>query len=148
MRPCNLKRHINREKTTDHVSRKSEQRPMSPYMIGPYYRPQLTSILSITSRLTGVFLTVVSTPLILWWCLALMAGPEAFSTVSAFMGSLPGHALLLFSLLSICYHLMNGIRHMIWDTGRMLEIEQVYRSGWVMLAAAASLFAFIWWASS
>ena len=98
--------------------------------------------------MTGVFLTVVGTPLILWWCLALMAGPEAFSTVSAFMASLPGHALVLSSLLCLCFHLMNGIRHLIWDAGRMLEIEQVYQSGWIMLAATVSLFVFIWWASS
>jgi len=117
-------------------------------MLGLYYRFQLTSVLSITNRLTGLYLIVISTPLVLWWCVALMSGPDAFSTVSAFMGSLPGRTLMLLGLLSLCFHLMNGIRHLVWDSGRMLEIKQVYLSGWIMLAAALALFIFIWWASS
>ena len=55
---------------------------------------------------------------------------------------------MLLGLLSLCFHLLNGIRHLIWDSGRMLEIKQVYQSGWIMLAAALALFIFIWWASS
>jgi succinate dehydrogenase / fumarate reductase cytochrome b subunit len=117
-------------------------------MIGPYYKPQLTSILSITSRLTGVFLTIFSMPLLLWWVIALMAGPEAFATVSHFLSGFMGRALALFSLLSLCYHLMNGIRHLVWDTGRMLEIKQVYQSGWLMVAAALVLFALTLWLGS
>lgn len=117
---------------------------MSPYMIGPYYKPQLTSMLSIASRLTGVFLTVVSTPLMLWWVVALAMGPDAFTVVQAFMGSMAGKALVLFSLFSLCYHLMNGIRHLIWDTGRMLEIKQVYQSGYIMVALAIALFLIVW----
>jgi len=121
---------------------------MSPYMIGPYYRPQLTSILSITSRLCGVFLTVVTMPLMLWWVIALMAGPEAFAIVMAFMGSLPGTALVLFSALAACYHLVNGIRHLVWDTGKMLEMEQIYMTGYIAVAVALGLFALTWWAAS
>ena len=121
---------------------------MSPYMIGPYYRPQLTSILSIVSRLCGVFITVVTMPLMLWWGLALMSGPDAFAMVSSFMGSLPGAALVLFSTLCICYHLVNGIRHLVWDTGRMLEIEQIYRTGYIAIAVSLFLFGFVWWVAS
>ena len=113
---------------------------MSPYMIGPYYKPQLTSILSITFRLCGVFMTVVSTPLALWWLLALMSGPDAYVLVVSFMGSLMGKALMMMSLYCVCYHLLNGIRHLIWDTGKMLEIEQVYKSGWIMLGTSVALF--------
>lgn len=114
-------------------------------MIGPYYKPQLTSILSITSRLTGVFLTVVALPLMLWWGLALLSGPEAFSIISDFMAGVPGQALVMFTLLSLCYHLMNGIRHLVWDTTHLLEIEQVYQSGWAMLIASFTLFAVVLW---
>lgn len=113
-------------------------------MIGPYYKPQLTSILSISFRLSGVFLTVVATPLALWWLLALLSGPDAYSAAMAFMGSLPGRALMLCSLAAVCFHLMNGIRHLVWDTGRMLSIEHVYRSGWIMLGLAFVLFIFVW----
>jgi succinate dehydrogenase / fumarate reductase cytochrome b subunit len=117
-------------------------------MIGPYYKPQLTSILSITSRLTGVFLTIISMPLLLWWLIALVAGPEAFAIVSHFMAGILGHSLVLISLMSLCYHLMNGIRHLVWDTGRMLELKQVYQSGWLMLTASVVLFALTLWMST
>jgi succinate dehydrogenase / fumarate reductase cytochrome b subunit len=118
---------------------------MSPYMIGPYYKPQLTSILSITSRLMGVFMTVVSTPLALWWLLALMTGPEAYATVMTFMGSLVGQALMYFSLACVCYHFMNGMRHLTWDTGVMLELENIYRTGWFMLSLSIALYVFMLW---
>ncbi len=117
-------------------------------MIGPYYKPQLTSVLSITFRLCGVYMTVVSTPLALWWLLALRSGPDAYVLVLSFMGSLLGEALMLISLFCLCYHLMNGIRHLIWDTGRMLAIEQVYRSGWIMLGTSVALFVFLFWVMS
>jgi len=129
------------------VKNEAKERPMSPFMIGPYYKPQLTSVLSITNRLTGIFLTMISMPLLLWWVLALMSGPEAFSFVSAFLAGIYGQALVLISLYSLCYHLMNGIRHLIWDTAQMLELEQVYQSGWLMLAASAVLFMLTLWIS-
>jgi len=117
-------------------------------MIGPYYKPQLTSVLSITNRLCGVFLTVFTMPLLLWWGLALMAGPEAYSTVTTFLGSFTGQGLVLFSTACLCYHLMNGIRHLVWDTATMLEIEEVYTSGKLMMVATAVLFLLTVWISS
>lgn len=129
------------------MKNEAKERPMSPFMIGPYYKPQLTSVLSITNRLTGIFLTIISMPLLLWWVLALMSGPETFSFVSAFLAGIYGQALVLISLYSLCYHLMNGIRHLIWDTAQMLELEQVYQSGWLMLAASAVLFMLTIWIS-
>lgn len=121
---------------------------MSPYMIGPYYKPQLTSMLSILSRLTGVFLTVVSTPLVLLWVLALAAGPETFGQLQSLLGGMIGKAIWLASLFSLCYHLANGIRHLIWDTGAMLELESVYLSGYIMLATSVALFVLVWWLAS
>ncbi|NND45903.1 MAG: succinate dehydrogenase, cytochrome b556 subunit [Xanthomonadales bacterium] len=121
---------------------------MSPYMLGPYYRFQLTSFLSIVSRLTGVFLTVVSTPLVIWWLVALALGPEAFAQAKGFMGSVPGIVLMVFSLFCLCYHFANGIRHLLWDTGRFLELHNVYRSGWIMVAATLVLFVLTWWSAS
>jgi succinate dehydrogenase / fumarate reductase cytochrome b subunit len=102
-------------------------------------------MLSIASRLMGIFLTVIATPLALWWLLALMSGPEAFSFVMGFMRSLPGQALMLLCLLFVCYHFMNGMRHLMWDTGKMLELENIYRTGYIMLAATLVLFVFMLW---
>ena len=107
----------------------SNKRPISPFMIGPYYRPQLTSMLSILHRITGVVLTVLGTPLMLWWLIALGQGPEAFDAMREFLGGVLGSLALLAVNFSLCYHLFNGVRHMIWDTGRGLELKSVYRGG-------------------
>ncbi|MEJ8568300.1 succinate dehydrogenase, cytochrome b556 subunit [Elongatibacter sediminis] len=114
-----------------------KQRPLSPFMIGPYYRPQLTSMLSITHRLTGVLLSLVGAPLMLWWLAAVSSGPDAYRSMTAVLGGLPGLALGLVLLFSLWFHFFNGVRHLVWDTGRMLELEAAYRSGWAVLVLSA-----------
>ncbi len=103
-------------------------------MIGPYYRPQLTSILSITHRATGVFLSVVGAPLLLWWISAVSNGPQAYDAFLAYMGGWIGKLALFACLFSLNFHSLNGIRHLIWDTGRALDIRSAYVTGWVVLA--------------
>ena len=117
------------------------QRPLSPHL--QVYRPQLTSVLSILHRITGMAL-VFGLLLLTWWLIAAAAGPEAFGVAQAFLGSWFG-LLVLFGLsLALFYHLCNGVRHLIWDSGYLLEIEGVYRSGWVMLGAAVALTIVAW----
>lgn len=106
-------------------------------MLGPYYRPQLTSMTSIAHRISGVLLSLVGVPLLLYWLIAVSRGPDALEGLYSGLGSLPGKALSIALLLSLCFHFFNGIRHLIWDTGRLLEIENAYRAGWVVLAATA-----------
>ncbi|MDZ4731200.1 MAG: succinate dehydrogenase, cytochrome b556 subunit [Xanthomonadales bacterium] len=113
-----------------------KQRPLSPFMIGPYYRPQLTSMLSITHRATGVLLGLVGAPLLLLWIIAVSRGPENLNSLYALLASWPGKLLSLALLFSLCFHFCNGIRHLIWDTGRMLQIDAAYRAGYVVLATA------------
>lgn len=117
------------------------KRPISPFMIGPYYRPQLTSILSITHRATGVFLSVVAAPLLLWWVAAVAGGPESYGTIVSFFDSWFGTLVLAACLLSLSYHLFNGIRHLVWDSGRALDLRSAYTGGWLVLIAAALLTA-------
>ena len=114
----------------------SKQRPMSPFMIGPYYKPQLTSMLSIGHRITGVVLGLIGAPLLLWWLLAAGSGPESYASFTACMGSLLGRAALLLCLFSLCFHFFNGIRHLVWDTGHWLELKSAYASGWFVLVAS------------
>ena len=113
---------------------KAKQRPLSPFMIGPYYRPQLNSIMSITHRATGVFLSVVSAPLLLWWISAVSSGPESYAAFLVFMGGWIGELTLLGCLFSLSFHSLNGVRHLIWDTGRALDIRSADILGWVVLA--------------
>jgi len=116
---------------------KAKRRPLSPFMIGPYYKPQLTSLMSIAHRASGVFLSLVAAPLLLWWIIAVSSGPEAYRALSGFFSGWFGRLLLAASLLGLFYHLFNGIRHLVWDTGRALEIRDAYRAGFLVLAATA-----------
>ena len=122
---------------------KNRQRPMSPYMLGPYYKFQLTSLLSIINRICGVFLAVVAAPLTVLWLVAVSSGPEAYARLATWMDNVIGQMLLLAIVVSLCYHLMSGIRHLLWDTGIFLEIREVYITGWVMLACTLGLSALV-----
>jgi len=115
------------------------KRPMSPYMLGPYYKFQITSVLSILNRLTGVFMSVVTAPLLLCWLIALASGEEAYAGLSAFLGSVLGMLIIAASVFSFSFHLMGGIRHLIWDAGWMLEIQQVRLSGWLAIVGSVLL---------
>ena len=108
-------------------------------MIGPYYKPQLTSLMSITHRATGVFLSVVGAPLLLWWIVAMSNGPEAYDALLACLGSWIGKLGLLACLFSLSFHLLNGVRHLIWDTGRALDLKSAYTLGWLVLAGTVIL---------
>jgi succinate dehydrogenase / fumarate reductase cytochrome b subunit len=115
---------------------KAKQRPLSPFMIGPYYKPQMTSLMSIAHRASGVFLSLIGAPLLLWWIVAVASGAGAYGALQAFFGNWAGKLLLAASLLALFYHLFNGIRHLVWDSGRALEIRTAYTAGWLVLIAS------------
>ncbi len=112
-------------------------RPVSPFMIGPYYKPQLSSVLSIAHRASGVFLSLFGASLIVYWLLALSQGPVAYAEAMILLTSLPGKILLGLLCFAIYYHFFNGIRHLIWDSGRMLEIKQANLSAILVLLASS-----------
>ena len=120
---------------------KAKHRPISPFMIGPYYKPQLTSLMSIAHRASGVFLSMVGAPLLLWWIGAINSGPDAYQTLLGFFESWAGRLVLVASMLALSYHLFNGIRHLVWDSGRALEIRSAYTAGWLVLIATVLLTA-------
>jgi succinate dehydrogenase / fumarate reductase cytochrome b subunit len=107
------------------------------------YRPQLTSLLSITHRMTGVALTFGSL-LLVYWLLAAASGEAAYATAQGLIGSFLGRLLLFGWSLALFYHLCNGIRHLFWDAGCGLELPVLYRSGWAVLAATAALTLIAW----
>lgn len=116
-------------------------RPLSPHL--QVYRPQLTSVLSITHRATGVALAV-GTLLLVWWLVAAASGPEHFAVVQSFLGSWLGKLLLLGWTIALFYHLANGIRHLFWDAGLGFEIKTAYASGWLVVIATIVLTAIAW----
>ncbi|HEX4871803.1 MAG TPA: succinate dehydrogenase, cytochrome b556 subunit [Nevskiaceae bacterium] len=125
------------------MSKPTASRPLSPFMIGPYYRPQLTSMLSITHRATGVALSL-GTLLLAGWLMALAAGPQTFDAYAVHVGAWYGQLLLIGWSWALLYHLCNGIRHLFWDAGYGLEIKTAYASGYAVVALSALLTAACW----
>lgn len=123
------------------ADRPASKRPLSPHL--QVYRPQLTSILSITHRGTGIFLALGALYLVCW-LLAIASGPEAYASVSAFSASIIGRLLLLGWTFSLFYHLANGIRHLVWDAGVGLDLKTTYMSGWLVVVGAAVLTVIAW----
>ena len=119
----------------------SQNRPLSPHL--QIYRPQITSVLSILHRVTGVALTV-GTLVIAYWLIAAASGPEAFAAAQGWLGSFFGVLLLLGWSFGLLYHLCNGVRHLAWDVGLGFEIETVTQTGWVTVAVAGGLTLVSW----
>jgi len=116
-------------------------RPLSPHL--QIYRRQITSVLSISHRATGVALSV-GTLLLVWWLVALASGPAAFATAQGFIGSWLGRLLLLGWTFSLFFHLANGIRHLFWDAGYGYELKTTYASGWTVVVASVVLTVLAW----
>ena len=111
-------------------------RPLSPHL--QIYKPQLTAVLSIAHRGSGIFLAI-GTLLLVYWLTALAQGPENYMQAQAFFGSFFGQLILLAWAFALFYHLCNGIRHLLWDMGVGFEITTVYTSGKFVVVAAAAL---------
>ncbi|MDQ3494158.1 MAG: succinate dehydrogenase, cytochrome b556 subunit [Pseudomonadota bacterium] len=117
------------------------QRPLSPHL--QVYRWQITMLMSILHRASGVILTLGAFGLA-WWLLAVAAGGEAYSDAAHCLASPLGLLALAGFSLALVYHLLNGIRHMLWDAGWGLEIPEIYRSGYAVAALTVLLTAAIW----
>lgn len=118
-----------------------DDRPLSPDI--QIYRPQLTSVLSITHRLTGIALSI-GAPLLVWWLIAAAAGPVAYSTLHSFLASWLGLVLLLGWTSSLFFHLCNGVRHLFWDVGYGFDLQTIYTSGWAVVAISIGLTLIAW----
>lgn len=121
----------------------TNKRPLSPFMIGPYYKPQLTSVLSILHRITGVALAI-GLLFLVYWLVAAASGPDAYAHAQGVLGSMLGQLFLFLWTWALFYHLGNGIRHLAWDAGYGLEIPSVYQSGKVVVIASVVL-TFVTW---
>ncbi|KAA2284440.1 succinate dehydrogenase, cytochrome b556 subunit [Arenimonas fontis] len=120
------------------------KRPLSPFMIGPYYRPQITSMMSIAHRGTGVLVALGAFGLA-WWLLAASLGGEAYAAFLTCAASPLGKGLLFLVSAALIYHFLNGLRHLLWDAGWGFELPRVYASGYVVLALTVLLTAGLWW---
>lgn len=108
----------------------AQQRPLSPHL--QVYKPQITSILSIVHRGTGVLLGLAAFALAAW-LLAAAGDSSGFALFNSWAGSGIGRVALVAVTASLVYHLLNGVRHLLWDIGWGFELPQVYASGWVVI---------------
>ena len=115
---------------------KPVERPLSPHL--QVYRPQMTSISSILTRITGNSL-IVAAFLAVWWLLAAATGPDYFAGVNAFVTSWFGDLVFALSCLAVWYHYLAGIRHFLFDAGHGLEIETAEKLGWACVIGSVVL---------
>ena len=115
------------------VANRPPTRPLSPPL--QIYRWQLTSVLSILHRATGIALSVGALYLATWVMYA-ASSPKAYALFQGFNGSFFGRFILGGWLFSAFYHLCNGIRHLFWDAGYGFELKDAYRSGWIVVAVS------------
>jgi len=111
-------------------------RPLSPHL--QVYRMYITMVVSGLHRISGFGMTI-SAVLIIWWFIAAATSPEYFAVVNGLLTSWIGTLVMLASLYGLCHHLLNGIRHLIWDTGRLFDVETIDKTAWFVLLGAPAL---------
>ena len=119
----------------------SRSKPLSPHL--QVYRPQLTSVLSITHRATGVFLSI-GTLLLLYWLISAAGGPERYRAAQEVLNCWASKLALLGWTWAFFYHLCNGLRHLAWDAGFGFDLKTVYRTGYAVIAASLILTGLVW----
>ena len=123
------------------VANRPVHRPLSPHL--QVYRPQLTSVLSILHRATGIALSVGALYLATWVVFAAASAPT-YAMFQGFNGSIVGRFVLGGWLFSLFFHLFNGIRHLFWDMGYGFEIKTVYQSGYAVIGGTVALTLIAW----
>ena len=123
----------------------NHDRPLSPHL--SIYRWPVTMVSSILHRATGVAMAVGFIALV-GWLFDAASGPEVYASFIGVMDSTLGCIVLVGFSWAFFYHLANGIRHLVWDTGRGLEKEQASASAWFVIVASVVLSAIFWWVAS
>jgi len=121
--------------------KKFSKKPLSPHL--QIYKPQITSILSISHRITGIIL-FFSTFLICFWLFSVAFNNNFESLINIFFSKTIGKTLLFFITLSFFYHLLNGIRHLFWDIGYGYKLSNTYLSGIFVVLLSLIINIYIW----
>jgi len=129
--------------STPATSKTTPQRPLSPFMIGPYYKPQMTSMLSITHRLTGLGLSFGAI-LLVTWLVCLASGVDCYNMVVPHLTAWYGKLVLVAFTWALLYHFCNGIRHLMWDLGKGLDMPTAEKTGWGVIVVSILVTAGVW----
>ena len=117
------------------------ERPLSPHL--QVYKPQLTSVLSIFHRITGVALTL-GAMFFVCWLYHLSEGEVRYMTLHSVMISSVGRVFLIGWSFALFFHLFNGIRHLLWDMGLGFELKEVYATGYAVVFLSLLLTGLFW----
>jgi len=120
------------------------ERPLSPFMLGQYYKFQITSVMSLLHRVTGISLALGGISLV-WWLMSIAIGGDAYAFASKQWASPFGKLFLFGFSLALVYHLLNGLRHLLWDAGWGFEINKAYISGITVFVVGFILTGLIWY---
>jgi succinate dehydrogenase / fumarate reductase cytochrome b subunit len=116
-------------------------RPLSPHL--QVYRPQLTSMMSIAHRASGIVLTT-GTLVLAAWLLTLALGSQSYMVLAGLLAHPLGQFVLFGYSVALIYHALNGVRHLGWDLGYGLTIPEIYRNGHLVLFLTLVLTAGLW----
>ncbi len=122
-------------------TQRPKARPLSPHL--QIYSPLINMVMSIVHRITGAAL-YVGTLLLAGWLVAAATGPEYFAYVNGVMGSAVGLTVLLGYTWALLHHMIGGIRHLIWDTGRGFDLASVDILSWGTIILSLVLTAALW----
>lgn len=117
------------------------ERPLSPHL--QIYRPMLTMVMSILHRITGAAL-YVGTLLVAWLLVAAAAGPESYAAAQGFLTSWFGKLVLFGYTWALMHHMLGGVRHFMWDTGRGFGVEEREWLARATIAGSGALTLLIW----
>jgi succinate dehydrogenase / fumarate reductase cytochrome b subunit len=117
------------------------ERPLSPHL--GIYRMQITLLMSILHRITGGAL-YVGTVLLAAWLISAAMGERTYTTVNALFGHPIGKLVLFGYTWAVFHHMLGGMRHLLWDTGRGLMPRTANILGWLTILGSLSLTAALW----
>jgi succinate dehydrogenase / fumarate reductase, cytochrome b subunit len=117
------------------------ERPLSPHL--QIYSPPVTMVMSILHRITGAAL-YFGTLLLAWWLVAIALGESHYKYVTWFMTSWFGLLVLFGYTWALLHHMLGGIRHFIWDTGRGFSLPSVNKLAWLTLFGSLTLTTAVW----
>jgi succinate dehydrogenase / fumarate reductase cytochrome b subunit len=122
-------------------TKRAVERPLSPHL--GIYRMQITMLMSIVHRITGGAL-YFGTILLAAWLVSAAMGDREFTAVNAAFGHPLGKFVLFGYTWAVAHHMLGGMRHLLWDTGRAMDIRSADILGWLTILGSLSLTAMLW----
>lgn len=116
-------------------------RPLSPHL--QIYRQSISMMMSILHRVTGAAL-YFGTLLLAWWLIAVSQGEGYYAWVNAFLGHPIGKLILFGYTWALIHHMLGGMRHLYWDTGRGFALDTVNKLSWMTIIGSISLTLAVW----